>query len=134
MGNVITHSAAVATSGNSAAYAHLWNTDIRGAGTGFAQLVKLDSAAPVKKLYDFWFPFTQGVGHQRRQGGWRPYRSCGGQGSGAERCEASQPKREDRSIRTGETPPHRLTIEPSLTARLKSSVACSDHAGCTAEA
>jgi len=59
MGNVITHSAAVATSGNSAAYAHLWNTDIRGAGTGFAALVKLDSAAPVKKLYDFWFPFTQ---------------------------------------------------------------------------
>lgn len=59
MGNVITHSAAVMANGDSTAYQHLWNTDIRGAGTGFAQLVKLDSAAPVKKLYDFWFPFTQ---------------------------------------------------------------------------
>lgn len=57
--DVVAHSALVAASGNSAAYSKLWSNDIRGTGTGFAALVRLDKAAAVKKLYDFWLPFTQ---------------------------------------------------------------------------
>jgi hypothetical protein len=57
--DVTAHSAPIVTSGDSNAYQNLWSTDIRGTGTGFAALVKIDKGAGVKKLYDFWLPFTQ---------------------------------------------------------------------------
>ena len=57
--DVTAHSATIVASGDPAAYTKLWSDDIRGTGTGFAALVKLDSTPVVKKLYDFWKPFTQ---------------------------------------------------------------------------
>jgi hypothetical protein len=57
--DAIAHSAAIVTSGDRVAYQKLWKDDIRGAGTGFAMLLKIDSDARVKRLYDFWLPFTQ---------------------------------------------------------------------------
>lgn len=55
--DAIKNSAAIATSGDATAYSKLWSNDIRGAGTGFAALVKLDPG--LKTLYDtHWKPLT----------------------------------------------------------------------------